>query len=605
MTIRVSDYIAQRLAEWDVKHVFMLSGGGMMHLMDAAGREPGLDYVCNHHEHACAVAAEGYARQKGALGVCYATSGPGATNTITGVVECYQDSVPVLFISGQAKRSQTIRASGIAGLRQFGTFEVDIISIVEPITKYAVVLDAPEMVRYHLEKAYHTALTGRPGPVFIDIPVDVQGAPVDPESLVGYEPEPELLSAADATVIDGVIERLRQARRPLILAGHGVRAARAAEAFQALVQVLNVPVATTQMAADLLPYEDALYVGHPGMKGDRPGNFAVQSADVILTLGCSLHVLTTGYELDRFAPDAYKIQVELDPAVREREQVGVDEKIPWAVETFIEAMAARLGEAPLVAEGPWHVHCRRMKSELAVMNEPHAHPEGRINYYDLNDALSELCREGDTIVADSGSAFYVIGQAFRVKRDQRVIVSGALGAMGHALPLALGASLAARDRRVVCVVGDGSLQTNLQELATLRHHAPNVKLFVVNNDGYVSIRNTQTNFFDGFLVGTSPASGVTLPSLEKVAAAYGIPYIGVRELPALRDRVAEALEYSGPVICEVFTAATQDIIPTVSSFKREDGSMESKPLHDMYPFMPPAEVARYLDGSEASELSAH
>jgi acetolactate synthase-1/2/3 large subunit len=600
MMVRVSDYLAQFVAAKGARHAYMLSGGGMMHLMDAVGRCPDLAYVCNHHEHACAVAAEGYARQSGELGFCLVTSGPGASNTVTGVVECWQDSVPVLFVSGQAKRSQTIQGTGMAGLRQFGTFEVDIVPIVQSITKYAAFVDDPATIRYHLEKACALAVSGRPGPVFLDIPVDVQGALIDPEALPGYEPEAKAAAQQPAPeVFDDLLDRLASARRPLILAGHGIRAAGERDAFLGLARALNVPVVTTQLAADLMAYEDALYVGHPGMKGDRPGNLAIQTADVILTLGASLHVLTTGYELDRFAPDAYKIQVDIDPKVLDREAVGVHQKLRCSVQDFVRGLSERLaqrvsGQATLVGDGAWHRHCAMLKRELAVSNEPHAVVDGKINYYDLVDALSVQANGSDTLVADAGSAFYVLGQAFRIQEGQRLIVSGALGAMGHALPLAIGASCVDAGRRVLCVVGDGSFQTNLQELATLAHHRFNLKLFVVNNDGYVSIRNTQNNFFGGFHVGTSGASGVTLPDHAKLAAAYDLPYIAVTERLKLGDAIAEALATPGPALCEIFTAAEQEILPTVSSYKREDGSMESKPIHDMYPFLSAEQLKRYM-----------
>jgi len=599
MKMRVADYIAEFLEKKGIQAAFMLSGGGMMHLMDALGRRKTLKFYCNHHEHACALSAEGYARKSGKLGVCYATSGPGASNTVTGVVECWQDSVPVLFLSGQSKLSQTIQGSNIPGLRQFGTFEVDIIAIVKSITKYAVFLNDPKKVRYHLEKAYYLATTGRPGPVFIDIPVDIQGALIDSETLGGFQPENQSAAALSVSVLDKLLDRISKSQRPLILAGHGVRSSNQVQQFQTLVQLLNIPVATTPLAADLMEYNDPLFIGHPGMKGDRPGNFAVQNADFILTLGCSLHVLTTGYELDRFAPKAYKVQVDLDAAVLQREQVGVHEKINASLENFLaqfgERLRKRVSQPQVYFTNPmWKERYQLWKKDLAVSLEPHAHQGTQLNFYDLIDALSEACPEGETVVADAGSAFYIVGQAFRVKKNQRVIISGALGAMGHALPLAIGAATADPAGQVLAVVGDGSFQTNVQELATIRHSRFNIKMFVVNNNGYVSIRNTQTNFFGGYLVGTSPESGVSFPSLEKLAAAYEIPYLVARNQAELQRLVKQALASKGPLLCEVFTADTQEILPTVSSYKREDGTMESKPLHDMFPFMDPERLSKYM-----------
>ncbi len=596
MKMRVADYIAQYLEKLGCRQAFLLAGGGMMHLMDAVGRREQLKYICNHHEHACAVAAEGYARKSGKLGACYATSGPGATNTVTGVAECWLDSVPVIFLTGQSKLSQTIRGSKIAGLRQFGTFEVDIVSMVESITKYAVFLDDAKKIRYHLEKACWLAQTGRPGPVLIDVPVDLQGALIEPETLEGFTPDATTESMPSDATIDQILDRLKRAKRPLILAGHGIRVANQADAFLRVAEKLNIPVATTQLALDLMPYDHPLYVGHPGMKGDRAGNFAVQSADVILVLGSSLHVLNTGYELDRFAPQAYKIQVDLDEAILKRESVGVNEKIKCSVQGMISRISERLAaksSGNLFPLGSWQEACATWKKELIVRNEPHARQDGKINYYDIIEALSDTCKEGDTIVADAGSAFYVVGQAFRAKKSQRVLVSGALGAMGHALPMAIGASSADPKSRVICFVGDGSLQTNIQELATLAYNQLNVAVVVVSNDGYLSIRNTQRNFFGGFLVGTDSKSGVSMPNLSKMAEAYGLPFMMVERVEDLKASIEKAHQTRGPILCEVLSGAAQEIIPTVSSYKRDDGTMESKPLDEMYPFMSPEDLKKY------------
>lgn len=331
------------------------------------------------------------------------------------------------------------------------------------------------------------------------------------------------------------------------------------------------------------------------MKGDRAGNFAVQSADLILVLGSSLHVTTTGYELDQFAPQAYKIHVDPDLAILNREQVHVSQKLECSIQFFIEKMISCLSQHPLTLPSPeWLTQCHIWKNELSVLNEPHMSEPGKINYYDFIDVLSTLCREGDTIVTDAGSAFYVVGQAFRVKPNQRVITSGALGAMGHAIPLAIGACSANPHHNVIVVTGDGSLQTNIQELATVRQGQFNLKMFIINNDGYVSIRNTQNNFFNGHLVGTSQASGVWIPSLEKIAEAYEIPFRRAEKLSELGSVIEDVLSCNGPCLCEIITPNKQEILPMVSSLKRDDGSMVSKPLHDMYPFMDEPTFKRYM-----------
>lgn len=603
MQMRVADYFAQHLHSLGVKCVFMLSGGGMMHLIDAVGEVDGLHYICNHHEQACAMAAEALARQSGTLGVCYATSGPGGTNTVTGIVGAWQDSAPILVLTGQSRVSQTIQGSGIEGLRQFGTFEVDIVPIVQSITKYAHFLSDPKSARYHLEKAIFLATTGRPGPVLLDVPLDVQGALIEPDELEGFDPQKEgLLEATpqpDEMEVRAVWERLKSAKRPLILAGHGLRAGGAVELFRRLVPQLGIPVITTALGQDVLPYDDALFIGHPGVRGDRAGNFAVQTADVILTLGTSLHATTTGYELDRFAPDAWKIQVEMDEAVLSKENVGVAQKIRAQVGDFLRSLECVTQDArPNPIQDEWRERAREWKNRFAVVNEPHKTDGEEVNYFSFVHQLSAVLEGSETVVTDAGSAYYVVGQAFRVKADQRVIVSGALGSMGYAVPAAIGVCAGDKSRTVVCITGDGSLQTNIQELQTIRHNNLNLKLFVVSNDGYVSIRNTQDNYFSGHYVGSSQGSGVSVPPLDKIADAYGLPYIAART-SNLEEAIRRTLATPGPVVCEVFNRSDQELIPLVQSVRLANGSMQSKPLHEMTPLLDEEVLAQILNVREA------
>ncbi len=582
MSVRVADYIAAHLQSIGVKDVFLLSGGGMMHLLDGLGRVEGLKIRCNHHEQACAFAADAYARQRAGLGVCYATSGPGATNILTGLVGAWQDSTPVLFITGQSKVSQTIRGTRIPGLRQAGVFEVDIVAMAESVTKYTAFLDEPAKVRYHLERAIHTALHGRPGPVLLDIPLDIQGAPVDPGALEGFPP-PEDDAPRDLSAVDSVLERLEAAQRPLLLGGYGIRCAKAVPAFRALADALGAPVVTTQLGKDVFPCDHPLFVGHPGPKGDRPGNFALQNADLILSLGCSLHVLTTGFELEGFAPNAHKILVDPDPAVLAREHVGVQEKIQCDVGLFARSLHKTI-RVPHACEA-WRTRCAQWKNRYAVRNEPHVITEGPVNFYEFAEVLSQVLKGDETIVTDAGSAFYVMGQAFRLKGDQRYIVSGSLGSMGFALPASIGVCAADPNRMAICVTGDGSLQTNIHELETMRLNRMNLKLFVINNDGYVSIRNTQLGFFGGPYFATTRETGVSMPPLDKLAAAYGLPYIDCANRAGLRAALEECLAAEGPVVCGITAQEDQQIIPTVSSVRLPNGQMQSKPLHDMFPFM--------------------
>ncbi len=589
--IRVADYIASHLKQIGIDKIFLVSGGGIMHLVDAIGKM-GMPYQCGHHEQACGMAAEGYARRSGKLGVCYATSGPGGTNTLTALVGAWQDSSPVLFITGQSKRSQTIRLAKVAGLRQFGTFEVDILPMVMSVTKYAHFLDDPLSVRYQLEKAIHLATSGRPGPVLLDIPLDVQGALIDPDTLPGFEPE-EIVPKPTEEGIAFVLEKLRSAARPILLVGHGVRCAKSIPALRTLVDRLGVPVVATQLAKDALPYDHPLFVGHSGPKGDRAGNFALQAADVILSLGCSLNAQSIGWEVDLYAPRSYKIQVDIDKPILQRGDVPVDLQIEADVTEFLAAMLASSSEA--IANKEWPQRCEHWKHRFAVSREPHDFSTPEINFYEFAEVLSNTLLGDESIVTDAGSAFYVMGQAFKCKANQRYIVSGAMGAMGYALPAAIGCAAADKSRPVVCVTGDGSLQMNIQELQTLKHYNLNVKLFVINNEGYASIRNTQKGFFHGQYVGASNDSGVTMPCLEKIVAAYDLAYIAIDNRATLAEQIAKALQTLGPVVVGIKAQPGQVILPATASVKLADGRMRSNPLQKMSPELPPEVFAEEFE----------
>jgi len=570
----------------------MLSGGMMMHLMDAFGRQPGLRYYCNHHEQASAMAADAYARRTGKLGVCLATSGPGATNLLTGLVGAYQDSTPILFLTGQCKRAETVRASGIRGLRQNGFLEVDIVPIVESVTKYAAFVESPESARYHLEKALHLAMSDRPGPVLLDLPLDVQGAPLPEDGGEPYVPEPPSDVIATAAEVDNLLALLAAARAPLILAGNGIRCARMVEAFQALLAHLQVPVVTSLMAKDLIPYDHPLFVGHPGPRAERSANFAVQSSDLILILGCSLHLQTTGYEADLFAPQAHKIQIDLDSALLQREKIGAQTKYAWDVKQYLPLFAERARRHPVCAPEPWRQACQRWKQTYPVICEPHplGDPDGPANLYEFVHMLSEAAPDGATVLTDAGQPHPIMAQVWRAKPSQRYINPGSLAGMGYALPASMGVAVAEPEGPVIAVCGDGSLHTNVHELQTLMHHRFNVKLFVINNGGYASIRNTQNSFFKGFYVGSTPESGVSLPAIDKIAWAYGVPFLRIENRSGLQSGIAEVLSAPGPLLCEVMAQHTQRIMPAVPSYMLADGRMRSRALHEMAP-----DIGRSLD----------
>ncbi len=589
--IRVSDYIAEFLESKGVDRAFMLSGGGMMHLQDALSRRTKLKYVCNHHEQAATYAAEVYGRQRESLGVCYVTSGPGAANAVTGMVSAYQDSSPLMVISGQTKVSDTIRGTQQMGLRQLGTFEVDMLPIVQSITKYAVFLDDPSMVRFHMEKAYHLAMSGRPGPVYLEVPVDVQGAPIDPDSLRAWDEEIESLPQASKADAVSVLDALLAAERPLILGGHGIRCAKETERFVRLADKLGVPVITTQMACDLIPYDHPLYIGHPGGKGDRAGNFSIQSADVILFIGCSLRSQTTGYELDRFAPTAKKIHVDPEAAVLASTRLGIETQIRSCVGSFLrtlEEVVDDRGESKGQFTGQaWLERTQGWKQKHPVALEAHQREEGGLNYYDVIEGISVACQGAETIIADAGCAFFISGQAFRSKKGQRVIFPGALAQMGYTLPAVTGACFADPKRLVVGITGDGSLQTNIHELGVIMRNQLNAKILVISNHGYSCIRNTQKNYFGAYYSGTDVETGVGFPDLPKLCAAYGMPHLACTKRDELDGVLKQFLACEGPVLCEVFTGFDQEFVPCVTSVRLENGKMQSKPLDEMYPFLPP------------------
>ena len=582
--MRVADYMAQRVVEAGADCFFVLTGGMAMHLNDAFGRVPELRYYCNHHEQAAAMAADAYARQTGKLGMAMATSGPGATNLLTGLVGAYQDSVPVLFLTGQCKRIETIRGRGIPGLRQCGFLEVDIVPIVESVTKYAAYVESPERARYHLEKAIHLAMTGRPGPVLLDVPLDVQAAHF-PEDSVGFTPDEVVAPHCESTEVKDIFEKLASAKRPLILAGNGIRVAGQVQQFRQLVHRLQVPVVTSLMAKDLMQYDDPIFIGHPGPRGARCANFAIQSADLILILGCSLHIQTVGYEGDLFASNAHKIQIEIDPSLLQRECIGVQTKYNWDIKDYLPKFVEEAKNYSSTTCGKWLAACRSWKEKYPILKEPHdfGAPTDPVNLYEFVDVLSDLLVGTETILTDAGQPHPILGQSFRIKGDQRYINPGSLAEMGYALPASFGPAAADPTLNVIAVTGDGSLQTNIQELQTLVHYGFNVKLFVINNGGYGSIRRTQETFFKGFFMGSTPESGVTLPDTEAICKAYELPYARCENRSALKPVLEQVLAQRGPVLCEVMAQHNQKILPVVPSYLLEDGRMRSKALHLMAP----------------------
>jgi acetolactate synthase I/II/III large subunit len=593
--IKLSDYIMQVIADLGVRHVFMLPGGGAMHLVDSLGRNKRLSYICNLHEQACAIAADAYGQYTNNIGVALVTTGPGGTNTITGVAAAWLDSTPVLFLSGQVKRSDMI---GDRGVRQVGFQEIDIVSLVRPITKYAVTVMDPSSIRYHLEKALHLATHGRPGPVWIDVPLDVQAAVIDESTLRGYEDFLNPPTADPGKLREAAARALRllaQARRPVILAGNGIRLAKGVDAFHSLIERLGVPVLTTWKAADLIPDDHPLYAGRPGAVGQRGANFAQQTADWMLIIGARLDLGQTAYRHENFAPGAVKIMVDVDPAEIQKMQMRIEVPVTADAGEFIRELGRQVEPGTPVDRSRWLDRCRRWRSEYPVVLPEYWAEIGHVNDYVLIDVLSDELTAADLLIpGSSGACSERTMQAIRVKAGLRVFNSEGLGPMGFGIPAAIGACIASGGRRTVCIDGDGGFAMNLQELEVVRRLALPIKFFVLNNGGYGSIQATQRTYFNGHFVASTRSSGLTLPDVAGVATAFGIPPTRLADHANLRERVRDILATGGPTICEVRVSADQPTAPRVASRQNEDGSMESAPMEDLWPFLDRQDLRRNM-----------
>ena len=593
--IRVADYIANFISDiLGVKDVFMLTGAGIMHLTDGVACNKKLRAVCVHHEQTASMALEAYSRANEHFGVGYFSTGPAATNALTGLGGAWQDTVPCLFISGQVKRSEASHTSGVVGLRQFGVQELDIIPVVSSLCKYAVQLMDPLKVRYELEKAVAIAKSGRPGPVWLEVPMDVQGVMVDPEMLVGYESS-YVRPSASVDEIKAVLAALKSAQRPVIIAGRGVRLAGARNVLTELATKLQIPVVTPYLGIDNIRHDLDIYIGKTGVKGDRAANFAMQGADFILAIGTSLHVSVIGYEYEQFARGAKKIVIDIDLTSHKKKTINIDLLIESDANIFLSKLMFGLEKSSVKTYNQWLIRCLGWKKKYPVCLPEYNDTEDGVNIYSFVDRLSALSVAGDIFVSDAGSAFYAMSQGIKLtKEGQRYIPSGAMATMGYTLPAAIGVSVATGDSRVLAVTGDGSFQQNIQEIQTLLHYKLPVKLFILNNDGYLSIKASQKNYFKERYIGSGPSSGVTMPDTLKICEAYGIPSARVSRLRDLDKAIELAMSTTGPYVLDVTTPPEQLIIPMVSSRVNADGSMSSRPLEDMAPFLDRAEYRNNL-----------
>lgn len=588
MKVKVAQYIADFLAEKGVEHLFTVTGGGAMHLNDAFGHHTKLTCIYNHHEQACAIAAEGYARLTGKIAAVCVTTGPGGTNAITGVVGGWQDSIPMFVISGQVKRETTTWSTQVP-LRQLGDQEFQIVDCVKGMTKYAHMVTVPEEIRYHLEKAWFLANHGRKGPVWLDIPIDVQAALIETEELKGFD-ENEIWQQEqpvyDTALTEKVFQRIRESKRPVILAGTGIRLSGAYEVFREMIEKLGIPVVTAWNAHDLLEQEHPLYCGRPGSVGTRGGNFVVQNSDLLIVLGCRMNIRQISYNYKEFAKRAYKIVVDIDEAELNKPTVEVDFKIHADVADVMQDWKERAEKTELPDFGEWIAWCRQIDHKYPAVLPAYYEKDTPVNPYVFIKELSGVLSPEDKVICGNGSACVITFQTMEIKRGQRLFTNSGCAAMGYGFPASIGACIAEHNRRTICIDGDGSFQMNIQELQTVVYHQLDLKIVILNNNGYHSIRQTQTNLFKPPLVGVCKENGISFPDMEKIAYAYGLSYVRIASLGEIKTKLQEMLAEQGPCICEVICDPHQNFEPKLSSKVLPDGRIVSPEIDDMYPFLP-------------------
>lgn len=589
--IKVSDYIMKRLRDvYNADSVFMVSGGGAMHLNDSVGKY--LSYVCNHNEQACAIAAEGYARVNQKMAVVNVTTGPGGLNALNGVMGQWTDSVPVLYLSGQVKHSTTMDSCKDIPLRQLGDQEVDIISVVKSLTKYAEMVRNPNDIKYHLDRAVYLATHGRMGPVWLDIPLNVQAAMIDENNLREYDPREDEIKLPN---IDNDVSKLAQmineSERPLFVAGHGIRLAGAIKEFEDLVAKTNIPVVTTINGFDIVDEKNPNFVARIGTTANRAGNLALQNADLVMTVGSRNNIRQISYNWENYAKNADLVCVDIDAAELNKPTLNPALKINADCKDFIMRLSKAV--APRGANN-WNKWTREIKAKYPPVSEAPRVDDNPIEPYSFIETLVKNFDKDAVVVAGNGTAFLLPFQVGQVKRGQRYIWNSGDASMGYDLPAAIGACFANGRRDTICLAGDGSIMMNLQELQTVRHYNLPIKLFVLNNDGYISIQQTQKNFFDGRMTACSRDSGVSIPDFMRVGAAFDLPTVKIEQKYNLNSQIQKVLKTPGPVVCEVMLTPGYTFAPKLSAKKLPDGSMVSPSLEDLYPFLPESEMKQNM-----------
>lgn len=581
--MRVADFIFKFLVEKGVESLFMVSGGQAMFLVDAVCQNKDIKVICTHHEQAAAMAAEAYGRITGKLGVALVTAGPGSINAINGLVGGWTDSSPMMVISGQSALS-CVQFQQRTKIRQYGIQGINIKPFVESGTKYFITVDDPCKILYYLQKAYYYATSGRPGPVWVDVPLDIQRMDVPINLLEEFIPP---LYAFNYKQLEGevtqTLELIYNSKRPLFIVGQGVRIAKAETEFLETIEKLNIPTLTSRLGIDLIESENDLYIGRPGNYGERAANFAVQNADLIISVGCRLATALIGHDTNDFGRNAKKIVVDIDKEELQKPDLDIVLKINNDAKAFFVKLLKQLNGDIKPDFSDWVKQCKQWKETYPVVLESYKDEEP-VNSYYFTDKLSKLSSKDDMILVDTGSCFHVACQAWKIKKNQRFLTTGGISSMGYWVA-GIGACIANNSKRTIVITGDGSLQMNIQEFATIKHNNLPIKIFIFNNNGYLLIRFTQKNLMEGRLCGEGPETGVWCPDSLKIAKAYGIKGVRIDSVNGIEEKIEEVLNYDGPVICDVMTPEWQLIIPRVSSEKRLDGTLVPKPYEDMFPFL--------------------
>lgn len=590
--IKLSDYVAKRLRDvYGITNLFMVSGGGAMHLNDSFGKY--IPYVCNHNEQACAIAAEGYARVNQELAVVNVTTGPGGLNCLNGVFGEWTDSVPVLYISGQVKFPTTIASCPDIPLRQLGDQEVDIVSVVKPLTKYAKMVTEPKEIKFHLDKAVYEATHNRKGPVWLDIPINVQAALIDEDELIDFVPPKK--SSFDLQ-INKVIEKLKTSKRPLFIAGHGIRLAGMIDEFRSIIDNYDIPFVTTFNGFDMIPSNHKNYVGRIGTIGQRCGNFALQNADLVICFGTRNNIRQASYNFENFAKNAYKISIDIDKAELDKPTVIPDLKINADLADFLPEFKKSLKSITFDnLSSDWLSFSKNIQKKYSVENTPeYQHKSDKINVYSFVRRVTELMKEDDICVMANATATICTFQTAEIKEHQRFFSNSGDASMGYDLPAAIGACIENNRKNTICFAGDGSIMMNLQELQTIKHHNLPIKIFLLNNDGYISIKQTQNNFFEGRNTGSGTSSGVTVPDFVNIGNAFGIESFRITNPSDIDNSIQKVLSADKPMLCEVMVNPNYIFTPKLSSRKLEDGTMISPSLEDMFPFLDRKEYAENI-----------